>query len=137
MRKCELNVISEHAYYPSEGGPIPVLPVKVFRKEIGRVIRVYALVDTGFSGCLIISHTLGDYLKRGIKAPDGTDTLFAAGGFGIPCEVYHLNVAVADSWFKIKAHLPRIADLGNILGRRILGRTNLCLRGFEKIVVAK
>lgn len=135
MRKCDLKELAEHEYHQTEAGPIPVLPVKVFREEIGKVLKIYALVDTGFSEGLIVSHTFGDYIKKRVKAPDEEATLFAEGGFGIPCEVYRLNVSISDRWFKVKAYLPKIADLGNILGRRLLGKINLCFRP-EKLVVA-
>lgn len=99
-------------------------------------MRIYTLVDTGFSEGLIVSHTFGGYLKKKIEAPDEEATIFAAGGFGIPCEVYRLDVSVLDRWFKVKAYLPKVADLGNILGRRLLSKLNICFRR-EKLVLAR
>lgn len=62
--------------------------------------------------------------------PDGTAELDAA-GLGIPCDIYVVEVFLAHRWFKVEAHAPQFVDLGTVVGRRILNRVILCLRGKE------
>ncbi|MFQ6077431.1 MAG: hypothetical protein ACE5Z5_15100 [Candidatus Bathyarchaeia archaeon] len=127
--KCALKVEEEAKYLVEPGvEPYPILPIRIFREELKKTISTDTLMDTGFDGAIILSRSLCDFiLDRGVKA-DGFEELDAA-GIGIPCDTCILHVYVGGRWFKAKAHMPRMGDLGTILGRRILNRLTLCLRG--------
>lgn len=110
--------------------PYPVLRLKVSRSGLERPFRIEALVDTGFDGALIISRRVGMLLKERQENPDGLEEI-DAGGIGIPCDLYHLEIFLGGRWFRVKAHLPQAGDFGNIVGRILLNRIRLCLRGPE------
>ncbi|MEM1570292.1 MAG: hypothetical protein QXL27_04520 [Candidatus Bathyarchaeia archaeon] len=109
-----------------------MIPIYLYRRELEKVISVDALVDTGFDGALILSRPLGYYISKHVE-PEGFEELDAA-GIGIPCDVYVLNVQIGKRWFKVKSHLPRAGDLGTIVGRILLNRIHLCLRGPESML---
>jgi hypothetical protein len=84
--KCSLSV-EEGARYLAELGvePYPVLPIKVFREELGKTISTDTLLDTGFDGALVLSRSLSDFILDRVTKADGYEELDAA-GIGIPCD---------------------------------------------------
>ncbi|MHA1722846.1 MAG: hypothetical protein ACTSXW_07205 [Candidatus Baldrarchaeia archaeon] len=136
--KCKLELFEEHKYLEEFGvEPYPVVQVKIYRSELKYAINTQALVDTGFDEALILSRPLGDFITNYVEKPDGFEELDAA-GLGIPCDTYILDIFIANRWFRVKAHLPQIGNLGTIIGRKILNKLYLCLRGKEnKLYLAK
>lgn len=128
--KCELKLTEKHEYLETDTMPLPSLPIKIFRGEMRNPIKVRALLDTGFDDALILSRTVGDFIQKTVREPDGYEELYSA-GLGIPCDLYQLAVFVGGKWFKINAYLPRAGDLGTIIGRQLLNKLNICLRGRE------
>ena len=128
--KCNLELF-EGRVYSREAGvePYPAIKIEIYRGGLEKTIRTEALVDTGFDGALILSRSLGNFIAEFVK-PDGSEELDAA-GLGIPCDVYVVDVFVARRCFRVRAHAPQVVDLGTIIGRRILNRIDLCLRGRE------
>jgi len=132
--KCALK-IEEEARYLVEPGvePYPVLPIKIFMEELKKIISTDALMDTGFDGAIVLSRSLGDFILDRVVRVEGFEELDAA-GISIPCDTCILHVYVGGRWFKVRAHIPRMGDLGTILGRRVLNRLILCLRGPQRRV---
>lgn len=123
--------MTSHDYHAEAGfEPFPVLPIVIHREEFRSPLRVETLLDTGFDEALILSQTLGSFVRSVVETPDGYEELDAA-GIAIPCDVYHLNVRVGTQWYRVKAYLPQLGDLGTILGRRLINRLYLCLRGHD------
>ena len=130
--RCTLDISESYGYHKEAGyEPFPALPIVIHREELRGSVRVKALLDTGFDGALIISRSLGAFIREAVKASDGLEELDAA-GIAIPCDVYHINVRVKGKWFRVKALLPQLGDLGTIMGRRIINRLCVCLRGYEE-----
>ncbi len=129
--RCELQILEKFNYYIEKGfEPYPVLPIKIFRRELVKVVDTAALVDTGFDGALIASRALGDYIYSKVERMDGAEEIDAA-GIGIPCDFCIVDLQVGGKWFRVKMHVPRAGDLGTILGRVVLNRLNICLRGLK------
>jgi len=129
--KCTLELADEYEYLKEDYvEPYPVVSIRLHRRELKGVIAVNALVDTGFDGALILSRSLGDYISRYVE-PDGFEELDAA-WIGIPCDVYVVNVQIDGRWFRVKSYLPRAGDLGTIVGRILLNKVYICLRGPER-----
>jgi len=126
--KCALKV-EEEAKYLVEFGvePYPILPIRIFREELEKTISTATLTDTRLDGAIVLSRSLSDFiLDRAVKA-EGFEELDAA-GIGIPCDTCILHLYVGGRCFKVRARMPRMGDLGTILGRRVLNRLTLCLR---------
>lgn len=126
--RCTLRLAGGRGYL-EEGGvePYPVIGIRIYRRELERVVATDALVDTGFDGALVLSRPLGEYISRRVE-PDGLEELDAA-GIGIPCDVYVVEVGIGGRWFRVRGHLPRAGDFGTLVGRVLLNRLNICLRG--------
>ena len=128
--KCHLELVEKSAYCREAGvEPYPVIKIEIYRRGLEKTVRTEALVDTGFDGALVLSRSLGSFIAEFVE-PDGSEELDAA-GLGIPCDVYVVDVFVARKCFRVKAHAPQFVDLGTIIGRRVLNRIDLCLRGKE------
>ena len=85
----------------------------------------------------MLSRSLSDFILDRVVKAEGFEELDAA-GIGIPCDTSILQIYVGGGWFKVRAHLPRMGDLGTILGRRVLNKLTLCLRGSQgRILLAK
>ena len=113
------------------------MQIKIYRDEFKYAINTQALVDTSFDETLILSRPLGDFITNYVEKPDGFEEIDAA-GLGIPCDTYILDVFITNKWFRVKAYLPQIGNLGTIIGRKILNKLYLCLRGKEnKLYLAK
>ena len=128
-QRCRLFLIEEHRYGKEPSiEPYPKIPLGFHRPELDGVVRVEALLDTGFDGALILSRALCNYVSEKAIRPDGSEELDAA-GIGIPCNFYEANIQLAERWFRVKAHAPQLGDLGTILGRVLINRITFCLRG--------
>jgi len=136
--KCALSVEEEDKYLVEPGvEPYPILPIRIFREKLGKMILTDALMDTGFDGALVLSRSLSDFILDRVVKVDGFEEIDAA-GIGIPCDTCILQVSVGGRWFKVQAHMPRMGDLGTILGRRVLNRLTICLRGSQgRVFLAK
>ena len=128
-QRCRLFLTEEHHYGKEVNvEPYPKILVGFHRPELEGVLRVEALLDTGFDGALILSRTLCNFLSERVSRPDGFEELDAA-GIGIPCNLYEANIQLAKRWFRVRAHAPQLGDLGTILGRVLMNRVTFCLRG--------
>jgi len=128
-QRCRLSLIEEYRYGKEPGTePYPKITLGFHRPELDGVVRIEALLDTGFDGALILSRALCNYVSEKAIRPDGSEELDAA-GIGIPCNLYEANIQLAERWFRVKAHAPQLGDLGTILGRVLINRITFCLRG--------
>jgi len=136
--KCALKVEEEAKYLVEPGvEPYPILPIRIFREELEKTVSTDALMDTGFDGAIVLSRSLSDFILDRVVKAEGFEELDAA-GIGIPCDTCILQIYVGGGWFKVRAHLPRMGDLGTILGRRVLNKLTLSLRGSQgRILLAK
>jgi len=128
-QRCRLFLM-EGSRYGMEPNvePYPKIQLGFHRPELDGVVRVEALLDTGFDGALILSRVLCKFLSEKAIRRDGFEELDAA-GIGIPCDFYEANIQLAERWFRVKAHAPQLGDLGTILGRVLINRITFCLRG--------
>lgn len=128
-QRCRLFLVEEHRYGKELNmEPYPKIPLGFNRPELDGIVRVEALLDTGFDGALILSRALCNFLSERVVRPDGFEELDAA-GIGVPCNLYEANIQLAGRWFRVRAHAPQLGDLGTILGRVLINRTTFCLRG--------
>lgn len=138
MKKCGLTETESIEYVASDGAPeTPVLEVTLTRPDMEKSIQTKALTDTGFDEAIQISREVRDELVRSGIKPDEHDSL-DAGAYKIPCEVYLLQVKVANRWFRVRGYHANLGEYETLIGRRITNQLTVCLRGTEKkTVIAK
>ncbi len=137
---CSLNEVDRFPFQGTTPDLFLVTPLKVYRKEIKTPILIYAKVDTGFTRSLLIGDVLGKRLREFFDIPpdETNETLWALGVFGVPCDVYYLDLILPGmtKWIKTKAYLPQGTPyVGNVVGMELLRYTSFCVRGSEQEVV--
>lgn len=129
MRNCQLRIRDEYDYGQLENsGKSPVLQVLIFRKGMRGSAKTLAIVDTGFDAGLLISRDVRDMIFTE-SGPPNTHESLSAGFVEIPCEVYSISLGVLDRWFSVRAYAPVYDGFETLVGRAVLNRLNLCLRG--------
>lgn len=129
MKACHLMIKDEHPYEQiDDASKCPVLTTLIFRKGMERSVKTLAIVDTGFDGGLLVSRDVRDVIFAESGPPDTHESL-SAGLVEIPCEAYTVSLRVLDRWFSVKAYAPIYNGFETLVGRLVLNRLNLCLRG--------
>jgi predicted aspartyl protease len=138
LKKCGLTETEKVEYVATDGTPeIPVLEVTLTRPDMEESVQTKAIIDTGFDEAMLISREVRDELVRSGIKPDDHDSL-DAGAYEIPCEVYLLQVKVANRWFRIRGYHAVVGEYETLIGRMITNQLTVCLRGTEKkTVIAK
>ncbi|MHA1578897.1 MAG: hypothetical protein ACTSUQ_04595 [Candidatus Freyarchaeota archaeon] len=138
MKKCELTESESLEYATLQDAPeIPMLDVTITRPDMKESIRTKAVIDTGFDEAMLLSREVRDELVRRGITPDDYDSL-DAGAYELPCEVYSLQVKVSDEWFRIRSYHPVVGEYETLVGRTLINKLIICLRGTEKrVVIAK
>ena len=130
MRTCRLRIRDEYDYGQLENSEkSPVLQVLIFRKGMKGSVKTLAIVDTGFDDALLVSKDVRDIIFTE-SGPPNTHESLSAGFVEIPCEVYSVSLGVLDKWFSVRAYAPIYDGFETLIGRAVLNRLNLCLRGF-------
>lgn len=138
MKKCALTETESVEYATLDGAPeTPIIEVVVTRPDMKESIQTKAIIDTGFDEAMLISREIRDEMvRKGVK-PDDHDSL-DAGAYEIPCEIYLLQVKVANRWFRIRGYHPVIGEYETLVGRTLVNQLIVCLRGIEKkTIIAK
>lgn len=129
MKACRLAIRDEYDYGQIEDETkSPTLPALIFRKGMRNSVKTLAIVDTGFDEGLLISREVRDTIFAESGSPDTHESL-SAGPIEIPCEVYNVSLRISDKWFSVRAYAPIYDGFETLIGRLVLNRLNLCLRG--------
>lgn len=129
MKTCQLAIRHEYDYGQIENAiESPILQALIFRKGMRDSIKTLAIVDTGFDEGLLISREIRDMIFAESGPPDTHESL-SAGPIEIPCEVYNISLRISDKWFIVRAYAPIYDGFETLIGRLVLNRLNLCLRG--------
>ncbi len=128
--KCGRELKHKTPYFSLDGvPPIPCLEVILHNPQNKVSAADTAEVDTGFDYGVLLTREIVDLLELSFK---NSEKIIMPDKNIVTCGVAEISIKIGEKWFKTKAHYSEdIIAVNPILGRDILNKLNICLRGEE------
>ncbi len=112
--------------------PIPCIDIVLHNPRARISVADTAEIDTGFDYGVLLTEELVRLLKISF---DGSERIIMPDRSVVACGITDISVKIEGKWFKTKAcYSEDILTINPILGREVLNRLSICLRGDEAVL---
>lgn len=120
----------------------PFCPLEIWHEKMESPLRIFAAIDTGYTGSLLMGDVLGRKLDSYEVMPVRTDErVLVAGAFGLATDTYELVAKLPgmNKWVRVPCHFPRgLPFAGNVVGMQLLKHAFCFVLGPDsKVLFAK
>lgn len=126
--ECDQRLIYKSKYrFIDNAPPMPCLDITVHNPQSKISVADTAEIDTGLDYSLLLTDELADLLKLSFK---GSEKIVLPDSSIINCGIAEVSIKIEDEWLDAKAYYSeKLLTLNPILGRGVLNKLNICLRG--------
>ncbi|MFQ5887796.1 MAG: hypothetical protein ACE5HY_03775 [Candidatus Hydrothermarchaeales archaeon] len=129
--ECDKELIHKFNYRSLDDVPsMPCLDIVLYNPKNKISVADTAEIDTGLDYSVLLTGELIELLKLSFE---GSEKIVVPDGSVITCRVTEVSIKIGDKWFETKAYYSeKLLTENPILGRGILNKLNLCLRGEDE-----